>query len=105
MPTLSMNDLSVAQQLSCLQSFLDKETGDAGYHSTEKENQECVTESLKGKTSRWGDPLAVQYRTQYDLKYRSTEKGENVDQSCGSAGNGNRKQFFVRGEADGCNSS
>ena len=74
-----MNDLSVAQQLFCLQSFLNKETGDTGYHSTEKEYQECVTEPLRGKTSRWGDPLAVQYRAQYDLKYSPTEKWENVD--------------------------
>lgn len=84
---------------------MNKEAGDAGDRATEKEYQKCVTESLKRKTSRWGDPLTVQYSAQYDLKYGATEKGENVDQSCGGAGNGNRKQFFVRGESDGCNSS
>ena len=94
-----------AMHLSCLQGFLKSEAEDTGYQSTEKEYQKWIPESLKGKPSRCGDSLTVQNRAQYDLKYGSAEKGENVDQSCGGAGHGNRKQFFIRGETDGCDSS
>lgn len=91
--------------LSCLQGFLNKKAGNKSDQATEKEYQEGISETLKEKASRCGDPLTVQYRAQYDLKYGATEKGEDVDQSCGGAGNGNRKQFFIRGESDGCHSS